>query len=161
MTTGDHRPTDSASPATAGTDMATLTPEQLTELTGRGFDGVIGLTYLEVTGDVVRAEWTVTPHLHQPAGIMHGGVLCAVVESVASIGGSAWLGSRGHVVGTNNNTDFLRATRSGTLAAHGHPIHRGRTQQLWQVDIVDDTDRLVAQGKVRLANIEHTGRLGQ
>ena len=146
---------------TEASPFETLTPEQMTELCGRGFDGVVGLTYREVTGDVVRAEWDVTPQLHQPAGIMHGGVLCAVVESVASIGGSAWFGSRGHVVGVNNSTDFLRATRSGSLAAHGHPIHRGRTQQLWQVDISDEGGRLVAQGKVRLANIENTARLGQ
>ncbi|OZD10308.1 thioesterase [Rhodococcus sp. 06-235-1A] len=139
----------------------TMTPEQLTELCARGFDGVVGLRYLEVSGDDVRAEWTVTPQLHQPAGIMHGGVLCSVVESVASIGGSAWFGSRGHVVGVNNSTDFVRATRSGTLTAHGHPIHRGRTQQLWQVDISDESGRLVAQGKVRLANIENTAHLGQ
>ncbi|MEU3474731.1 MULTISPECIES: PaaI family thioesterase [Nocardiaceae] len=138
-----------------------MTPEQLTELCAGGFDGAVGLRYLEVSGDKVRAEWTVTPQLHQPAGIMHGGVLCSVVESVASIGGSAWFGSRGHVVGTNNNTDFLRASRSGTLTAHGHPIHRGRTQQLWQVDMTDESGRLVAQGKVRLANIENTAHLGQ
>ncbi|MGF0310180.1 PaaI family thioesterase [Rhodococcoides fascians A25f] len=146
---------------TEETPFDALTPEQLTELCHRGFDGVVGLKYLAVSGEDVRAEWTVTPQLHQPAGIMHGGVLCAVVESVASIGGSAWFGSRGHVVGANNNTDFLRATRSGTLAAHGHPIHRGRTQQLWQVDISDETGRLVAQGRVRLANIENTAHLGQ
>nr|WP_157226116.1 PaaI family thioesterase [Rhodococcus sp. AW25M09] len=138
-----------------------MTPEQLTELCQRGFDGVVGLKYLAVSGDDVRAEWDVTPQLHQPAGIMHGGVLCAVVESVASIAGTAWFGSRGHVVGVNNSTDFLRATRSGTLTAHGQPIHRGRTQQLWQVDITDDGGRLIAQGKVRLANIENTAHLGQ
>ncbi len=56
---------------------------------------------------------------------MHGGVHCAVIESVASIAASLWLGDKGHVVGVNNNTDFLRASREGTLYAEANPVHRG------------------------------------
>ncbi|ORI20640.1 PaaI family thioesterase [Rhodococcus sp. 1168] len=135
-------------------------PADITEMVAPGFDGTLGLEYLEVSGDRVRASWDVTPKLHQPAGIMHGGVLCAVVESLASIGGTVWLGDRGHVVGVNNNTDFLRATRSGRLTGIATPVHRGRTQQIWQVDISDEAGKLVAQGKVRLANIVDTAILG-
>lgn len=135
-------------------------PAAMTELCARGFDGAVGLEYTEISADVVRATWEVTPSLHQPAGIMHGGVLCSVVESLASIGASIWLGERGHVVGVNNNTDFLRASRRGRLVAEARPIHRGRTQQLWQVDITNDEGKQVAQGKVRLANIVDTGSLG-
>ncbi len=150
----DQEPTSTGGP-TVSTD-----PAVVTELCGRGFDGAIGLVYTEVTADRVRAEWTVTPSLHQPAGIMHGGVLCSVVESLASLGATAWLGERGHVVGVNNNTDFLRASRTGRLSAEAVPVHRGRTQQLWQVDISNDAGKLVAQGKVRLANIVDTATLG-
>jgi 1,4-dihydroxy-2-naphthoyl-CoA hydrolase len=138
----------------------TVDPAEMTELCAQGFDGAIGLVYTEVSADRVRATWDVSPKLHQPAGIMHGGVLCSVVESMASIGASVWLGSRGHVVGVNNNTDFLRASREGTLVAEARPIHRGRTQQLWQVDITNEAGKAVAQGKVRLANIADTASLG-
>lgn len=134
------------------------------DLVGRptsGFDATIGLEYTEVTPDRVRAQWTVTPTLHQPAGIQHGGVYCSVVESVASVAGTAWIGDRGHVVGVNNNTDFLRATREGTLTAEGTPVHRGRTQQLWKVCITDEQGKLVAQGQVRLANITDTNLIGR
>jgi uncharacterized protein (TIGR00369 family) len=129
-------------------------------LLGTGFDATIGLEYTEVTPDRVRAQWTVTPTLHQPAGIQHGGVYCSVVESLASIGGSVWLGERGHVVGVNNNTDFLRATREGTLTAEATPIHRGRTSQLWEVRITDEQGRLVSKGQVRLANITDVSAIG-
>ncbi|WP_238559065.1 PaaI family thioesterase [Rhodococcus rhodnii] len=127
---------------------------------GRGFDAAIGLEYLEVTPDRVRATWEVVPTLHQPAGIQHGGVYCSVVESVASVAGSVWFAGKGHVVGVNNNTDFLRAVREGRLVAEGLPIHRGRSQQLWEVRITDETERLVAKGQVRLANIVDTAALG-
>lgn len=127
---------------------------------GDGFDALLGLEYLELGPDQARAIWTVTPNLHQPNGIQHGGVYCAVIESVASTAGARWLGTRGHVVGVNNSTDFLRATREGALTAVATPAFRGRTQQLWGVDITDEQGRTVATGKVRLANISDTAHLG-
>ncbi|MFD4367558.1 PaaI family thioesterase [Rhodococcus sp. NPDC058521] len=154
---------DGQSTPSAGNGQSDNAELGLAALVGRptiGFDGVIGLVYTEITTDRVRAEWTVAPSLHQPAGIQHGGVYCSVVESVASIAGTAWIGRRGHVVGVNNNTDFIRATREGTLTAEGLPIHRGRTQQLWEVRITDERQRLVAKGQVRLANIADTAAIG-
>jgi len=76
---------------------------------------------------------------------------------VASTGALLWLtgdgGSPdGHVVGIANHTDFLRSVSGGVLTATGVPVHRGRTLQLWEVDIVDDRDSRVAHGSVRLMN---------
>jgi 1,4-dihydroxy-2-naphthoyl-CoA hydrolase len=119
----------------------------------QGFDGVVGLELLTADGDRVTARLPVAPHLHQPYGIVHGGVYCAVVETTASIGGALWFGDRGHVVGVANSTNFLRAVREGVLAVEATPVHRGRTQQLWQVTVHDADERLVARGEVRLANI--------
>lgn len=154
---------DAASEQNSGgtPSMADLDPATMTALSSKGFDGAVGLEYTEISVDRVRAKWDVTSNLHQPAGIMHGGVLCAVVESLASVGASVWLGERGHVVGVNNNTDFLRASRHGTLFAEALPVHRGRTQQIWQVNVTDEAGKHVAQGKVRLANVVDTKILGQ
>ncbi|KAB1147065.1 uncharacterized protein (TIGR00369 family) [Micromonospora sp. M71_S20] len=122
------------------------------DLTG-GFVALLGLKLDEVDGDRVVIRWQVRPELHQPFGIQHGGVYCSVVETAASIGGSLWLGERGRVVGVSNQTDFLRAVRDGELTAVGTPVHRGRSQQLWQVEITDADARLVARGQVRLQNL--------
>ncbi|MEU8262681.1 PaaI family thioesterase [Micromonospora sp. NPDC048999] len=118
-----------------------------------GLVALLGLKLDEVSGDRVVIRWRVRPELHQPYGIQHGGVYCSVVETAASIGGALWLGDRGQVVGVSNQTDFLRAVRDGDLTAVGTPIHRGRSQQLWAVEITDERDRLVARGQVRLQNL--------
>ncbi|MFF3866701.1 PaaI family thioesterase [Micromonospora sp. NPDC001898] len=118
-----------------------------------GFIALLGLEFDEVSGDRVVIRWRVRPELHQPHGIQHGGVYCAVVETAASVGGSLWLGERGRVVGVSNQTDFLRAVRDGELTAVGTPLHRGRSQQLWQVEISDGAGRLVSRGQVRLQNL--------
>lgn len=126
-----------------------------------GFDAVLGFQLTDVGPDRVVGTFTVAPHLHQPYGILHGGVLCSVVESAASIGGAVWFGERGNVVGVANSTNFLRAVREGTLDVEATPLHRGRTQQLWTVHITDADGRLVSQGQVRLANITSSENLAQ
>jgi 1,4-dihydroxy-2-naphthoyl-CoA hydrolase len=113
----------------------------------------LGFRVTEATADKVVLDWDIRPDHHQPYGIVHGGVHCAAVESAASIAAALWLGDRGQVVGISNHTDFIRAAREGTLIATATPIHRGRTQQLWLVEIVDASNRLTARGEVRLQNI--------
>lgn len=125
-----------------------------------GFDSLIGLRFDHLGPDRVEASLPITSRLLQPYGIVHGGVLCAVVESTGSVGAALWFADRGNVVGVANHTDFLRATRAGTLSAVATPIHRGRTQQLWLVNIADEQERLVARGQLRVANLEDAGRLG-
>ena len=132
--------------------MSTQRPEGL----GDGFDPELGLRYLDVGPDGGRAELTIHDTLLQPWGIVHGGVYCAVIESLASVSGPVWLREigGGTVVGGNNNTDFLRSVSSGTVTATSTPIHRGRRQQLWAVDMVDQDGTLLAKTQVRLQNIE-------
>jgi 1,4-dihydroxy-2-naphthoyl-CoA hydrolase len=131
-----------------------VTTQQPSDL-GRGFDNELGLTYVEVSPDGGRAQLQIHDKLLQPWGIVHGGVYCSIIESLASISAHVWLSENGGgtVVGVNNNTDFLRATSSGTVTAVSTPIHRGRRQQLWLITITDEKDRPVARGQVRLQNL--------
>ena len=111
----------------------------------------MGITILKATADEVTCEWEVTEKHHQGLGIVHGGVHCGVVETLASIGAAIVARPRGQlVVGLENSTSFIRAVRSGRLRAAARPVTRGRTTQVWEAWIRDDEDRLVAQGRVRL-----------
>ena len=120
------------------------------------FDAELGLVYTEVSPDGVKAHLAVKPTLLQPMGIVHGGVWCSMVESLASVSAYVWLSANAgcQVVGVNNNTDFLRAVTEGTAFGVSEPVHRGRSQQLWLVTIRDDHERLIARGQVRLQNLE-------
>ncbi|MET0998703.1 MAG: PaaI family thioesterase [Marmoricola sp.] len=121
---------------------------------GGEFVRYLGLEFLELTGDKVVATWTAGPHLHQPHGIVHGGAHCGVVETLASMGASVWLGEQGRVVGVNNNTDFYRAVSDGGLTSTGTPLHRGRSQQVWLVEtVIDASGKLASRGQVRLQNL--------
>ena len=77
-----------------------------------------------------------------------------MVETLASMGATVWLGEQGRVVGVNNNTDFYRAVTEGSLTSTATPLHRGRLQQVWVVETVIDADgKLASRGQVRLQNL--------
>lgn len=122
----------------------------------------VGLTGIELTDaspDHCEGRLEIKPDHHQPYGVVHGGVHCTLVETLASTGAALWAMDQGMggAVGLSNKTDFLKATTDGVLIGKATPIHRGRTQQLWQVDVTRESDgKLVAQGQVRLQNVSET-----
>jgi 1,4-dihydroxy-2-naphthoyl-CoA hydrolase len=136
------------------------TPEKsttptLTALQDLGpFANTIGLTVTAASPDELTASWAVSDGLLQPYGLLHGGVHCSVVETLASMAAAVWLGPSGQVVGTTNTTDFFRASKTGDrLTSTARPLHRGRSRQVWRVETVDEQGRLVAAGQVGLQNL--------
>ncbi len=119
-----------------------------------GLNETLGFEFADMSADRVVVTWTVGKEHLQPYGIVHGGVYCSVVETAASVGAAIWFGDRGKVVGVSNHTNFLRSVTDGVLTAVATPVHRGRSQQLWQVEVRDEQQRLVARGEVRLQNLE-------
>lgn len=115
------------------------------------WDEVVGLVIESATRDGVRARLELRPDHRQPLGLVHGGVLASVVETLASVGAAAdAMPKNKRVVGLENHTSFVRAARDGTLDATATPVTRGRRTQLWEVTIRDETQKTVATGRVRL-----------
>lgn len=119
-----------------------------------GWAKATGLCMTRASPDEVCLEWVVTAEQLQPFGLVHGGVYCGVVETVCSVGAllaAAARGFTGTVVGVENHTSFIRAARTGaTLRARATPLTRGRSTQVWQAEILDASERLMATGRVRL-----------
>jgi 1,4-dihydroxy-2-naphthoyl-CoA hydrolase len=119
------------------------------------FMRLVDLHIDEATPEGVRGWVEVGSQHHQPYGIVHGGVYMSIVEEAASIGASAAVMDQGLIaVGVNNNTHFLRSMVEGRLDVRAGPVHRGRTQQLWQVDIARADGALVATGQLRVQHVE-------
>jgi uncharacterized protein (TIGR00369 family) len=121
-----------------------------------GWLQAMGITITRATQDEVRAEMTVGQDHLQGYGIVHGGVHCGLIETLASIGAALFALPNGQsVVGLENNTSFVRAVRAGAkLHAVSTPITRGRRTQVWEARVLDEDERIVAIGRVRLLCIE-------
>jgi 1,4-dihydroxy-2-naphthoyl-CoA hydrolase len=121
----------------------------------------MGIKILTASPDEVTCEWEVSEKHHQAYGIVHGGVHCGVIETLASVGAAVVAHPRGQrVVGLENNTSFIRAVRSGKQHALARPVTRGRSSQVWEVWIRDEKEQLVAQGRVRLLCVDENRALG-
>ncbi len=126
-----------------------------------GWTREMGISIRTASPDEVTCQWEVTAKHHQPYGIVHGGVHCGVIETLASIGAALAARPRGQrVVGLENTTSFIRAVSSGTLTGVARPVTRGRTTQVWEAWIRDEQGQLVAQGRVRLLCVDQSRPLG-
>jgi 1,4-dihydroxy-2-naphthoyl-CoA hydrolase len=122
------------------------------------FSQHLGLEITEVSDERVVGRWVAGAHLDDQAGHLNRGAHSTVIESVASIGASVWLGERGRAVGVNNNTDFIADNGNDrSFVSTATPVHRDDEQQLWQVETVNSVGVLVARGQVRLQNLEPKG----
>ena len=121
-----------------------------------GYTGTIhdalGIRAIAFDKEEVVFELDVTEKVHQPFGLLHGGASAVMAESAASMG--AWLNcdrEREYVVGVDLNITHLRAKRSGTVRAVATPIRKGRTVQVWGIDLTDEDEKPVAVARCTLA----------
>lgn len=122
---------------------------------GGGWAKANGLRIVRATRDEVVGELEVGPQHQQSYGIVHGGVHCAIIETLASMGAAINAGEHGKaVVGLENHTSFIRAARSGTIRGVARPLTRGRRSHAWEVNVHDQQGRLLATGRVRLLVID-------
>jgi uncharacterized protein (TIGR00369 family) len=121
-------------------------------LGGDGPGEAIGLAYEEVGEEVVRAAVPVTPVVQQPAGLVHGGVLSLIAESMTSYATALAVGPDGKIpVGQSNSATFMRPITDGTIHATARRRHAGRTTWIWDVEITDDAERLCAMIRMTIA----------
>ena len=93
----------------------------------------------------------VTWKVHQPYGILHGGVSALLAESAASFGAALAAGPERNVVGIELNASHLRSVREGHLTAEATPVRVGRTLQVWRIALTDDEGRAICEARCTLA----------
>jgi 1,4-dihydroxy-2-naphthoyl-CoA hydrolase len=119
------------------------------------FMKLLGLSFEEMGPERVVAFFETGDDLHQPWGLVHGGVFTAVIETVATTGAYQAVKDRGQLaVGVNNVTDFLRPHQQGRLRVVAEPLQQGKSQQLWQAIVEREDGKTVTRGQVRLQNVE-------
>jgi uncharacterized protein (TIGR00369 family) len=118
----------------------------LTPLVGlMPFAAHLGMRLLEATPEQVVAELDHAPHLCTAGGILHGGVLMALGDSVGAVVTYLGLPSGAATATATSTTQLFRPVASGTVRAVGRPVHRGRSMVTAQTDLYDADDRLVAR----------------
>lgn len=127
--------------------------ETLARVAGTGIHEHLGVGIVELTASRVVLTLPVGPRVHQPFGLLHGGVSALLAESAASMGGAA-AAPEGHtVVGIELNANHVRGMREGVLTATATPVRVGRRIQVWTIDLTDDEGRTICVSRCTLAVI--------
>lgn len=133
-------------------------PENMVDMINKvlgGFNNTIGLRFVKASPGEFVAEVKIDERHLQPYGLVHGGVYAGMIETLCSTGAALTVLSEGKsAVGLENSTSFLRAVRSGTLRCTARPVFTGRRSHVWEAQVQDDRDRLVATGRVRMMVLE-------
>lgn len=122
------------------------------QLATRGLADALGIELVELSSERVVATMPVDERTLQPFGILHGGASLALAETVASLGATANIDREAFVaVGLEINANHLRTKSEGVVTATGTPIHVGRTTQVWDIRIVDETAKLICVSRCTIA----------
>ncbi|HQQ69465.1 MAG TPA: hotdog fold thioesterase [Alicycliphilus sp.] len=111
----------------------------------------LGIEFLEIGDDFLRARVPVDERTRQPYGLLHGGVSVVLAETLGSMG-AAYSSPEGHrAVGLDINANHLRAATSGWVTGTARPVHIGKTTHVWQIDMVNDQGQPTCVSRITMA----------
>ncbi|MBS0558064.1 MAG: hotdog fold thioesterase [Proteobacteria bacterium] len=129
-----------------------VTLDQLNALNRNTMMAAIGISFTDIGDDYLRASMPVDARTHQPFGLLHGGASVALAETLGSTGGMMTLDPvQFVVVGLEINANHMRGVKSGTVTGTARPLHLGRSTQVWEIRIEDESQRLVCISRLTLA----------
>ncbi|PKV51093.1 uncharacterized protein (TIGR00369 family) [Aquimarina sp. MAR_2010_214] len=103
------------------------------------------ISFCEVGKDYLVAKMPVTPKVHQPDGVLHGGAMVALAESVGSAASFIFLNAEDfYIRGIEISANHVKSVKQGYVFAKAEILHQGRTTQLWDIKIKDEEGNLVS-----------------
>jgi 1,4-dihydroxy-2-naphthoyl-CoA hydrolase len=136
-----------------------MTLEQLNSHQGT-LNSTLGIHFIEIGDDFVRATMPVDARTVQPYGLLHGGASVALAETLGSMGATMCVDVNEYqVVGQEINANHVRAARSGLVTGTARPLHLGGRTHVWGIEIVNDAAKLVCVSRITVAVIKR-GSLG-
>jgi uncharacterized protein (TIGR00369 family) len=113
--------------------------------------GILGIEFIEVGEDFLRARVPVDHRTRQPYGILHGGVSVVLAETLGSCGAAYSVPPGQRAVGLDINANHIKSTSSGWVTGIARPVHRGRTTHVWHIDMHNDAGDLTCVSRITMA----------
>lgn len=128
-----------------------LSVESLTASSADTAVSHLGIEFLEVGDDFIRARVPVDHRTIQPYGLLHGGVSVVLAETLGSCG-AAYAAPAGHrTVGLDINANHLKGVTQGWVTGITRPVHIGRSTQVWQIELRNDAGELTCVSRITMA----------
>ncbi|WP_047414491.1 PaaI family thioesterase [Cellulophaga sp. Hel_I_12] len=109
----------------------------------------LDISYVDVGENFLVGKMPVSRKVYQPDGVLHGGAMVALAESVGSAASFIFLNAQEVTIrGIEISANHVKSIREGFVFAKATIIHKGRTTQLWDIKITDANDNLISVCKL-------------
>ena len=126
--------------------------EKLSALSAGTMAEFLGIEWIEVGENFIRAKMPVDERTRQPYGLLHGGASCVLAETIGSVASALVIDqSKAFCVGLEINANHIRTAKNGYVTGIGSPLHLGSTTHVWDIKIYDDRDKLVCVSRLTVA----------
>jgi len=130
----------------------TLTVEKLNPLGQNTMATHIGIQWVEVGENFIKAKMPVDQRTNQPYGLLHGGASCVLAETLGSVASAMAIDhSKFYCVGIEINANHIRGVRAGYVTGVVQPLHLGSTTHVWDIKIYDEKEKLVCVSRLTVA----------
>ena len=123
--------------------------EEINKMSSNTLMETLDIVFTEIGDNYVICKMPVNSSVHQPAGILHGGATAALVETVGSFASRYFIKDKDLAIrGVEITTNHVRSISEGFVYAKASNIHMGRTMQIWEVRVTDQSEKLISIGKL-------------
>ena len=131
--------------------------EKSQELAKNTIHDALGIEVTEIGDNYICGKMPVDSRTVQPYGILHGGASVVLAESLGSIGSHYVVDNSIYAaVGLDINANHLRPVRSGFVYGKATPIHLGRKNHVWDIEISNERNKLVCKSRLTMAIVKLT-----
>jgi 1,4-dihydroxy-2-naphthoyl-CoA hydrolase len=116
------------------------------------FDALIGTEWLDDDPDHARVRLQMRDELRQPFGLLHGGVMLTLVESICSRATALAVMEGGMIaMGQSISVNLIRPVTEGGVEVRAKARHRGRTTWVWDAEVLNDDEKICALAQMTIA----------
>tara|TARA_B110000046_G_scaffold22312_1_gene20952 strand:- start:607 stop:1032 length:426 start_codon:yes stop_codon:yes gene_type:complete len=114
----------------------------------------LNIEFVDAGEDFVVAKMPVNKRVYQPDGVLHGGATAALAETVGSFAAHIFLDTKNYFVrGIDISANHIKSVKEGFVYAKATFIHRGRTMQVFNIEVTDDQNQLVSSCKLTTVSL--------
>jgi len=129
-----------------------LSIEKLKPLGPNTMAAHIGIEWVEVGENFMKAKMPVDQRTNQPYGLLHGGASCVLAETLGSVASAMVIDhSKFYCVGLEINANHVRGVREGYVTGVASPLHLGNTTHIWDIKIYDEKEKLACVSRLTVA----------
>ena len=112
----------------------------------------LGIEWVEIGENYIKARMPVDHRTKQPYGLLHGGASCVLAETLGSVASAFVIDqSRAYVVGIEINANHIRGAKSGFVTGIVSPLHLGATTHVWEIKIYDEREKMTCVSRLTVA----------